>query len=525
MATPLEIKASIDNGIKWLVEQQSPNGSWAPEKYPRANTGLALLKLETYALELGFKTPFDIEYKYKDNVIAGLKYIFSEAILDGNGIHFKDDKYTTYPTGIILAALCASSSPDNITTIGNAVYTYKQVADLIVKYLEYSQSADGGWSYSDSGGISDNSNSGYPTLGLEFAKSPTYKFECVIPQTLKDKLNLWIDYIQYDNNGGSGYQTPEQWVNILKTGSLIQEMHLFGDSTISARLQKATTYIADHWKDPIQWLASDGGWIDRNDGNPIRVDYQATFTTMKSLEGYGIDIIKTSANPPDEIDWYAEMADAIVKLQNGNGSWPITQKEDTILLCTIWALLTLEKAAPPSAYISYQDNVNVSDPYNASSNWNLNETIEVLGEIKIFAKKYSHSEAECDSNKKPSKGDDIGFTLVFGNYGEFNYTATKGTSTVEDTLIVQYPVNLKLMSLCICDDYKLFYGNTNVEVEICDTFYGETGLYNLQLRKKVGDKYIADFDLPCHYICSISMLLQIEFPACPRCPGDYPKDK
>lgn len=523
MATQQEIKASIDTGLAWLVTQQSGNGSWAPNEYPVSNTGLALLKLETYALENGFETPFDARYIYKNNVVAGLNYIFSQAILDinGNGIYFKDGgSYVNYATGIVLAAICASSDPAHIVTGGAANgNTYKQVADLIVQYLAYSQENSGGWAYAKGVGTPDNSNSGYPVLGLEFAKSPAYKFECVIPQTLKNKLSLWIDYIQNDISGGSGYQISTQYVNILKTGSLIQQMHLVGDGGNSTRLQNAITYIANHWTDTIKWLqnSGDGGWINKNGQTPTKVDYQATFTTMKGLEGYGIDIIGTN------IDWFAEMADAIVFLQNpADGYWPSNPDlEETVLLCTEWALLTLEKAAPSPAQIPYKNNI-VVDPYTAKCPWDLEQTIDIQGEIKIFAKKYKHSEAECSSNPKASKGDDIGFTFVFGNYGEFDYTAQKNQPTIEDELSIQKPVNLKLMSLCLGDGYKVFYGNTDTEVKVCDKFYGQIGTYNLQVRKLVNGEYIADFDLPCHYICSISILFQIEFPSCPHCPDDNP---
>ncbi|MEG2841489.1 MAG: hypothetical protein RR886_09105 [Cellulosilyticaceae bacterium] len=95
--------------------------------------------------------------------------------------------------------------------------------------------------------------------------------------------------------------------------------------------------------------------------------------------------------------------------------------------------------------------------------------------------------------------DDIGFTLVFGNYGEFPYIAPKGKPTVEDKLIVKSPINLKLMRLALNDGYKLFYGII--------------GIYNLQLRKYdiTLNDYIADFDIPPHYISCFSMLFQIEF--------------
>ncbi|MDA3733855.1 hypothetical protein PBV87_20485 [Niameybacter massiliensis] len=144
--------------------------------------------------------------------------------------------------------------------------------------------------------------------------------------------------------------------------------------------------------------------------------------------------------------------------------------------------------------------------------WNLEQEIEVQGEVKVFVEKYKHSEGDCQG-MKPGKGDDIAFTLVFGNYGEFAYVAPASKPTLNDTLKVKAPVNLKLMTLHLAADYKLYYGNTSKEVRVGDVLYGAIGSYKLQLRKydTTANDYVADFDLPPHYIGCISMLYQIEF--------------
>ncbi|MEG0013095.1 MAG: hypothetical protein RSF87_04200, partial [Cellulosilyticaceae bacterium] len=373
---------------------------------------------------------------------------------------------------------------------------------------------NGGWAY-ELGDIPDNSVSGYVILGLEIAENPEYNFNCIIPATLKSKLNNWIDFIQNDVNGGSGYQESTTWVNMLKTGSLIQQMRLMGDTLSSSRLSKAIAYIADNWNNPINQYADNAGWK----GTPV--DYQTTFTVMKGFSGYGIEFIQPTSGAP--INWYQDVADAIVGQQKTDGSWPLTfwDPGDRIL-STVWALLTLEKEIIKQVpEIPYVDNIIIK-PHEIQCPWNLEETIEIQGEIKVFAYKYSHSEAACIPGLMATKGDDIGFTLVYGNYGEFNYIAPMGKPTVEDKFTVQRPIILKLMSLCVCDGYKLFYGNSDKEVKVCDKFYGQIGIYTFQLRKLVNGSYISDFNLPCHHIRCLSMLLQIEFPSCPDCPDDCP---
>lgn len=158
------------------------------------------------------------------------------------------------------------------------------------------------------------------------------------------------------------------------------------------------------------------------------------------------------------------------------------------------------------------------------------EPIVVSGEVKIFGHKYAHTEAECVPHTLPGKGDDIGYTLVFGNYGELTYNPHDCDSTVVDTLTVECPINLKLMNICTCNDFKLFNAKTGLPVKRCDIFYGGI-VYKLEVRKlkphgdpNCPEDYEADFNLPCHSIYCISLLFQIDFPACPPCPGDKPKN-
>lgn len=149
-------------------------------------------------------------------------------------------------------------------------------------------------------------------------------------------------------------------------------------------------------------------------------------------------------------------------------------------------------------------------------------TVDVNAEIRLWASKIQHLEIP-----NPGKGDDIGFILAFGNDGELTTpasTAIPPVPTLEDTLTIKSPIDLKLMSLCIGSEYELWVVSennlpVNYQVTRCKVF--QSGSYTLQLRRRVnGGPATAYFDIPCHYICSIAMLFQIEFPGCPECPDD-----
>ena len=357
-ATPEEIEAAIINGLSWLADQQNADGSWpAPPNRPDeevAATGLAVLAFEMQAIELGLD-PMNVEYEYGENVGKGLAYILSnkheqpisaelagdpDGDGDGKGVYFVNyGKNVIYNTGIAMMAIAASGHPE----------LYGDTLQDAVDYLAWGQAEDGsyrgGWSYAGNQPSSDNSNSGYATSGLGFAAAaPPYGFGLTIPQFVKDELSPWIDVMQDDvngdlNDGGSWYMWFWQWVNILKTGNLLYEMALVGDTVETQRVKDAIDYIERHWNDPGGDSIYSTGWRDH---------CQATFTMMKGLEALGIDLIDLDDDGVAEHDWFEEVSNHLVSTQNGDGSWPNDpwERVGEPILSTAWALLALQKAVP-----------------------------------------------------------------------------------------------------------------------------------------------------------------------------------
>jgi len=378
--TEAEIEQAISDGVAYVVSVQNADGSWGSSDIS-ARTAFVLIKLEERATELGLD-PFDNDptsptyYEYADNVTAGMDYLLDTAQIvsplsvqtygdpdsngNGQGICFGTG-HQTYTTGLAACALGLSAHPDDRSyTIGGTAYTYKQIAQDTADWLAFAQTDSGngrgGWDYdgtnNDASASTDNSNSGYAVLGLDYSE----EFGCTVPQWVKDELDIWIDYIQNDvgvgpvtDDGGSGYTGPDGWVNILKTGNLLQQMAFCGDDSDIQRAQDAVDYLERHWRD-ADW---NPGW-----GYSLPVsDYQAMFTTMKGLETMDIDLIDTDGDGSSDDDWFnqepsvtpsEDFASVIVAQQNADGSWPKTNwdADDRILSC-IWALLTLEKVAPP----------------------------------------------------------------------------------------------------------------------------------------------------------------------------------
>jgi hypothetical protein len=361
-ATEDEIAQAIVNGTAYLDSVQNGDGSWGTSD-KAAVTGLVLLKLQEYATRELRKDPYDNDptsptyYVYADNVIAGMDYMLGEAVIDAEGIYFAPGHHEVYTTGIALCAL-GVSDPDRTYNIGGTDYTYKAIAQNVTDWLADAQSdsgtCEGGWGYTaNDEAWCDNSNSGYAILGLAYAED----FGCTIPpgDNVRFKLNKWINTIQDTSgtadDGGSWYRPSWSWVNILKTGNLLQQMAFCGDDLSVQRVLAAIDYLERHWRD----ASNSPGWGYSLDPS----DYQAMFTTMKGLTSMEIDLIDTDGDGVQDNDWFnqepsvgEDFASTLVAQQNPDGSWPSNCNYGNDILCTTWALLTLEKIGgiPPDPW-------------------------------------------------------------------------------------------------------------------------------------------------------------------------------
>ncbi len=366
--TEEEILTSIDLGVEWMVNQQNTDGSWE-EWESVAHTGFALTKLCDYAYEQSPPlSPFDEEYIYSTNVIAGFSFLFSHARTYGTelGIYVLEDMsdrhHETYNTAIALMALASSYMPTKIINSENNLVnglTFAQLVDQIVIYFEWSQNDynppnfHGGWGYHENCWPSDNSHTGYVVLALSYAET----FGTDIPQVIKDKLTLWIDYIQNNDTehpdnlyGGSGYSDPENWVTSLKTGNLLFEMAFCGDLLEDTRVQNALGFLAAHWDDVSTPCTSnvehDYGWQEH---------LQAMFCLMKGFESFSMDFIEVNS---DDRNWFEEFTTYIVGAQKTDGSWLADQCSYwgwNDLLNTFWALFVLEKVTSIPAPVVFVD--------------------------------------------------------------------------------------------------------------------------------------------------------------------------
>ena len=373
----------------------------------RSHTCFALIKMQERAWEMGYMSPFDPSYEYSDEITEGWEFIFdpsatwvvSETLSlqdhtagatgsidnpdtngNGYGVHFWDDSdRIVYATGICLVAMEAGHIPDrpneggmDIDGDGDAD-TYGEIAQEAADWLSWAQAdsgaGEGGFSYdaADNAGVGrsrgntpDQSNTGYGVMGLAAAEA----LGRTVPNWVRTEVNVYIGSIQDPvngdaNDGGSWYRpagAPDEYaiINELKTGNLIFEMTWYGDDPGTQRFQDALDYIERHWRDPDDGNYSQGnkqGW-----GYGVTpASYQAQYCLMRGLEFSDIDLLDADGDGQRDDDWYnqqpsasepEDFASAIIAEQNPDGSWPGTCHTGNALLCTTWALLTLEKIVP-----------------------------------------------------------------------------------------------------------------------------------------------------------------------------------
>jgi hypothetical protein len=371
----VKVNVAIDEGLWRLHKDQqrdvldgTPYGYWPYGGNPVAATGAS-----TEAFEIQGSLPGGDpgEDPYVETVQRGLNYLLSEMHsypvyqdpiycpqgdpdTNGNGIGLvacTDCWHSMYESGIALMALASSRCPDCIAATGPAEVagrSYIDIAQDMVDYFAYGQSdpdtgdGRGGWRYYGNfreygeGQYSDNSVSQWPVIGMESAEVNFGAAGLLVPQFVKEELNLWIDYIRNDvdgdwADGGSGYTAPWDWVNIAKTGGLLAEMKFVGDTTTSLRVQDAVDFINRNW--------------DTDSEHFLWNSYYAFYSVMKGFRLLGIERIDP-INDPSGFDWYGDpargYAQYIVGEQQSDGTWHGGYWSDHPLQ-SAWAILTLKK--------------------------------------------------------------------------------------------------------------------------------------------------------------------------------------
>lgn len=359
-ATEAQKRAAIDSGLAYLISlQQSDGHIEGGDLYVDiASTGSAMLAF----LEEGWKAGDDVYLdltddgtdngtSYGDVVGKGLDFLINQAYVyqlpgtpepmgnpdaNGNGTGVKFNLQTgtnngdnffnhgrdVYLTGVVLPAIASSGTPDKVVTSGAATgMTYKQVVQDTIDWFAYGQSdsgtARGGWRYYADYNQSDNSTAQWGAIAGLYAT----KMGVTAQTGVKNELDYWIDYIQNDTSGGSGYDRPDYLVNESKTGGLLIEMVFAENDSLAGNaaynlsntdVLAAINYLNSNWKN-----TANATW-NGNFGHPYAM--WAIYKGLETTIGLNDTTYLTNLNaqggalidPGDTWNWYEDYCEWLV---------------------------------------------------------------------------------------------------------------------------------------------------------------------------------------------------------------------
>jgi hypothetical protein len=377
---PVEVNASIEDGLRWLYLQQQSNGLWTSySSFYAAPTAMALLAFE----DNGHLPINDIDEDiYAEYVQAGLSYLFTtfystsvpvqgagdpEADAPGNtdhngiGIGVNSDR-NGYETGMAMMAIVGSGplgSPalDLVATTGPANVIGRTYRDIVVDMVDWCAWAQvepsqgyyrGGWRYTPNYSSSDNSVSQWPTIGLEAAET---NWGIAAPSFVKSELLLWLSASQISGgfyDGAFWYTNYWPYSPIGVTGAGLCELSYADVPKTDPRVTRTISYLARDW----------GHSANVNDRYNLYAVSKGCRIAVDEL-GNPSEIVHI-----DGIDWYVYYATNLMAIQQSDGGWPDQWGR---VLSSAWAILVLTPSVvglPPVAVINAPASVPPNAPFN-----------------------------------------------------------------------------------------------------------------------------------------------------------------
>ena len=346
------IRQSIEQGAKFLYQNQNATGWWTNSKLP-ALTGLALVALETANVS-------ELDEKYESERRRAYDYLVSLAKPDGS-IH--DGRLINYNTACSLMALSVSGDRNYRSLIEKArAYISGSQIDL-GKRGEQDNPNDGGVGYNDKYNHSDMNNTLMAIEAMRLSESAIrqkdqgkkplkhdldwkalehFLASCQNLPELSDNPNLSN---QPEDRGGFIYHPGES-----KAGEVSDKktkrvaLRSYGSISYAGMMSFAYARVGkndDRVSAVIDWLRKNYT-LDENPGMGQEGLYYYFHLMSKALTAHGVKNLKG----PDSksIDWRNQLASKLIALQNENGSWKNSNKrwmEGDSNLTTSYVLIAL----------------------------------------------------------------------------------------------------------------------------------------------------------------------------------------
>jgi Prenyltransferase and squalene oxidase repeat. len=318
-----EIKSSIDKGLRFLRNEQKPDGSWY--NHP----GLTALAVSAF-----MKSPRKYTEEDGPFIRNALQYLAGLAKPDGS---ICLDSLPNYNTALCLGALSLSNNPK-----------YKSVIENAQNFLVQLQCAEPvGYNKEDKfyGGIGYGSDERPDLANLGFA------LEALKSSGLSEDSKVWENATQFiqrcqnrsesndqawaANDGGFVYSPGDSKAGATESYGSMTNTGI--TSFFYANVKKGDPRIEDAFK----WIEKHYTLTD-NPNMGKQGLYYYYHTLAKALHHYGQSVINDSQGTPHV--WQDELANKLLNLQRAEGYWVNENKrwwEDNKILVTSHAILAL----------------------------------------------------------------------------------------------------------------------------------------------------------------------------------------
>jgi hypothetical protein len=258
----IEVNMAIEKGLLYAYKFQYAGGFWdaGNTEYDIAGTAGYLLAFEENGHLPTGNTDTDI---YAEYMLNAQNYILNQLTVttlsggnavydsnsDGYGCYIYNKHYTC---GMAMLSMLGSATPNDVITTGAATgWTFFDLIQNAVDQYYYNQTDSGGqrggWRYDVAGSSSgsDNSTAQWPILVMIQAER---NWGVVVPQTLKDELQLWLTYSQR-TDGSFGYTDASTYGNpdIAKTCAGLQGYALLDSLRTASAPQLGVDFINNNW--------------------------------------------------------------------------------------------------------------------------------------------------------------------------------------------------------------------------------------------------------------------------------------
>lgn len=345
----LEVKAAIQRGSRWLIENQAEDGSWSNPDHP-ALTALSLVALQ--------RAPGNQDEAAQKAIRRG--YDFLEASIQPDGGIYRTDMLQNYNTAISLMALLAADRTDYDEKIRNARQFLIQGQFDLGEPGKIDTPLDGGVGYGSSDQHSDLSNTVMALEALYYSRhlardqkdSPLHQlnWDAAI-HFVQNCQNLpefnsqpWASG-DPENRGGFIYCPGESKAGEQTLSNGRTALRSYGSISYAGLLSYIYADLAAD--DPrvaaaLDWLEKNYT-LEENPGMGLQGLYYYYHTMTKALTAAGVNTLTPAGGKP--VAWRHDLALTLLNHQKENGRWVNSNgrwwEKDPVLV-SAYVLISLE---------------------------------------------------------------------------------------------------------------------------------------------------------------------------------------